>query len=142
MLNQYRVIRLLGRGTHGIVKYGEDMSKADPKAPDYAVVSVPHVAKSVRLSLNLYSLQAIKIIKRQPNRKRLPRADGRERTNTALARIRYEVAVMKRCNHDHIVRLIEVIDDPRSQAVFLGMTTLLRAHRPLHLTSFNSDGIS
>lgn len=66
------------------------------------------------------TFQAIKIIKRQPNRKRLPRADGRERTNTALARIRYEVAVMKRCNHDHIVRLIEVIDDPRSQAVFLG----------------------
>lgn len=32
---------------------------------------------------------------------------------------------MKRCNHDHIVRLIEVIDDPRSQAVFLGMMTSL-----------------
>jgi hypothetical protein len=55
-----------------------------------------------------------------PNRRKLPRADGRDRTNTALTRIRYEVAVMKRCNHDHIVRLIEVIDDPRSQAVFLG----------------------
>lgn len=41
MLNQYRVIRLLGRGTHGTVKYGEDMSKDDPKAPDYAVVSTP-----------------------------------------------------------------------------------------------------
>lgn len=104
MLNQYRIIRLLGRGTHGTVKYGEDMSKADPRAPDFAV--------------------AIKIIKRQPNRKRLPRADGRERTNTALARIRYEVAVMKRCNHDHIVRLIEVIDDPRNQSVFLVMEYL------------------
>lgn len=60
-----------------------------------------------------------------PQRKRLPRADGRERTNSALSRIRYEVAVMKRCSHDHIVRLIEVIDDPRSQAVFLGMFPFL-----------------
>jgi hypothetical protein len=40
MLNQYRVIRLLGRGTHGTVKYGEDMSKEDPHDPDFAVVSM------------------------------------------------------------------------------------------------------
>jgi hypothetical protein len=45
MLNQYRVIRLLGRGTHGIVKYCEDMSKADPRAPDFAVVSISYVVK-------------------------------------------------------------------------------------------------
>lgn len=103
MLNQYRITRTLGKGTHGTVKYGEDMSK-DPNAPEHQV--------------------AIKIIKRMANRKRLPRADGRERTNTALARIRYEVAVMKRCHHDHIVRLIEVIDDPRSHNVFLVMEYL------------------
>lgn len=104
MLNQYRVMRLLGRGTHGIVKYGEDMSKDDPHAPNYAV--------------------AIKIIKRMPNRKRLPRADGRDHTNSVLGRIKWEVAVMKRCNHDHIVKLIEVIDDPRSHSVFLVMEYL------------------
>ncbi|PVG04390.1 kinase-like protein [Serendipita vermifera] len=95
MLNQYRVIRLLGRGTHGAVKYGEDMSKADPLDPDYAV--------------------AIKIIKRIP---------GRGNTIITSARIRYEIAVMKRCIHDNIVRLIEVIDDPRSYAVFLVMEYL------------------
>jgi hypothetical protein len=55
-----------------------------------------------------------------PNRKRLPRADGRDHTNSVLGRIKWEVAVMKRCNHDHIVKLIEVIDDPRSHSVFLG----------------------
>ncbi|KAG8756581.1 hypothetical protein FRC14_002923 [Serendipita sp. 396] len=103
MLNQYRVMRSLGKGTHGTVKYCEDMSKDDPTDPDYA---------------------AIKIIKRMGNRKRLPRADGRDRTNSALSRIRHEVAVMKRCHHDHIVRLIEVIDDPRSLNVFLVMEYL------------------
>ncbi|KAG8821445.1 hypothetical protein FRC17_009828 [Serendipita sp. 399] len=99
MLNQYRVMKLLGKGTHGSVKYCENMQKEDPSDPDYAV--------------------AIKIIKRMGTRKRLPRADGRDRTNSALSRIRHEVAVMKRCHHDHIVRLIEVIDDPRSLNVFL-----------------------
>jgi hypothetical protein len=51
MLNQYRVMRLLGRGTHGIVKYGEDMSKDDPHAPNYAVVSTQQVCSPMLISL-------------------------------------------------------------------------------------------
>ncbi|KAG9058268.1 hypothetical protein FS842_011148 [Serendipita sp. 407] len=131
MLNQYRVMRSLGKGTHGTVKYCEDMSKDDPTDPDYAVASPCQTLCLRQIELaNLHHflsycsiLQAIKIIKRMGNRKRLPRADGRDRTNSALSRIRHEVAVMKRCHHDHIVRLIEVIDDPRSLNVFLGTSS-------------------
>jgi hypothetical protein len=50
MLNQYRVMRLLGRGTHGIVKYGEDMSKADPHTPNYAVVSKAQICSPLLIS--------------------------------------------------------------------------------------------
>lgn len=53
MLNQYRVIRLLGRGTHGTVKYGEDMSKNDLRDPDYAVVCTPNSTSSFMI-LHVY----------------------------------------------------------------------------------------
>ena len=35
-------------------------------------------------------------------------------------KVKQEIAIMKRCNHEHVVQLREVIDDRRSKKVFMG----------------------
>lgn len=58
---------------------------------------------------------AIKIINRV-TKKRLGNYDPNEQEN----KIRREIAIMKKCHHPNIVNLIEVIDNPNSQKVYLG----------------------
>jgi hypothetical protein len=59
---------------------------------------------------------AIKIINRV-TKKRLGNYDPNEQEN----KIRREIAIMKKCHHPNIVNLIEVIDNPNSQKLYLGM---------------------
>lgn len=35
-------------------------------------------------------------------------------------KIRREIAIMKKCIHPNVVRLIEVIDDPNARKIYLG----------------------
>ena len=58
---------------------------------------------------------AIKIINRV-TKKRLGNYDPNEQEN----KIKREIAIMKKCQHPNIVNLIEVIDNPNSQKVYLG----------------------
>lgn len=58
---------------------------------------------------------AIKIINRV-TKKRLGNYDPNEQEN----KIKREIAIMKKCHHPNIVKLIEVIDNPNSQKVYLG----------------------
>jgi hypothetical protein len=41
-----------------------------------------------------------------------------------LAKIRREIAIMKKCAHPNIVRLHEVIDDPAAEKIYLGALNL------------------
>ena len=59
---------------------------------------------------------AIKIINRV-TKKRLGNYDPNEQEN----KIKREIAIMKKCHHPNIVNLIEVIDNPNSQKVYLGI---------------------
>jgi hypothetical protein len=61
-------------------------------------------------------LVAIKIVNRV-TRKRLGRWDPME----AEQKIRREIAIMKKCIHPHVVSLREVMDDPNSKKIYLGM---------------------
>jgi hypothetical protein len=58
---------------------------------------------------------AIKIINRV-TKKKLGNYDPNEQEN----KIRREIAIMKKCHHPNVVNLIEVIDNPNSQKVYLG----------------------
>ena len=58
---------------------------------------------------------AIKIVNRV-TKKRLGNYDPNEQEN----KIKREIAIMKKCCHPNIVNLIEVIDNPNSQKVYLG----------------------
>lgn len=41
-------------------------------------------------------------------------------------KIRREIAIMKKCIHPHVVRLIEVIDDPTARKIYLGKVVELQ----------------
>lgn len=71
----------------------------------------------VKLAKDLESgtIVAIKIINRK-TKKRLGNYDPNEQEN----KIKREIAIMKKCQHPNIVNLIEVIDNPDSQKVYLG----------------------
>ena len=64
---------------------------------------------------------AIKIVNRV-TRKRLGRWDPME----AEQKIRREIAIMKKCIHPNVVALREVMDDPNSKKVYLGIVLLSR----------------
>jgi len=86
-INKYEIIDEIGRGTHGKVKLGRDLT-----SDEYV---------------------AIKIVERhsRPRLGKIVRQDDEK--------VRREIAILKKCRHPNVVRLIEVIDDPASRKVYL-----------------------
>ncbi|KAK9470986.1 kinase-like domain-containing protein [Dipodascopsis tothii] len=89
-INAYEILRELGRGQHGKVKLARDLTCGD--------------------------LVAIKIMART-ERPRLGRPA--RRGSTQEDNVRREIAILKRCDHPHIVRLREVLDDSSRKKIFL-----------------------
>lgn len=88
-LNKYEIIKKLGSGQHGQVKLGWD-----PEARMYV---------------------AIKTVDR-----REPRRLGRSlRGPSTEEKVRREIAILKKCSHPNVVKLIEVLDDMRSRKIYL-----------------------
>lgn len=95
VLNTYEILREIGRGEHGKVKLARDLVHDE--------------------------LVAIKIVSRK-NKHERPRLRLRP-TDTAVfdaeAKVRREIAIMKRCHHKNIVRLREVLDDRSMYKIYL-----------------------
>ncbi|KAK9468194.1 kinase-like domain-containing protein [Lipomyces arxii] len=89
-LNTYEIIHEIGRGQHGKVKLGRDLTTGD-----YVAIKIMNRLGRPRLG--------------RPLRPGLSQEE----------KIRREVAILKKCNHPHIVRLREVLDDPSSKKIFL-----------------------
>lgn len=87
LINNFEVIREIGRGEHGKVKLGRDIEH------DHYV--------------------AIKIVPRYSRQRRLGRL-GEPQDQT-----KKEVAILKKARHPNVVSLIEVIDDPTRNKVYL-----------------------
>ena len=94
MLNQYVLLRELGRGVHGKVKLAYDTENDE--------------------------FVAVKIVRKQNNRPRNRLSGLGMAVASPDLKIRKEIAIMKKCIHPHVVRLYEVIDDPKSQKIFMG----------------------
>jgi SNF1-activating kinase 1 len=73
------------------------------------------------------------IYRRLPRSTRLtaPRLTPQQETES---KIRREIAVMKKCIHQNLVRLREVIDDPASKKVYLGTSPFSPLPRPSSLS--------
>lgn len=76
------------------------------------------------------NLQAIKIVDKT-TRRRL----GRSQLSNEQ-KIRREIAIMKKCIHPNVVRLIEVIDDPNARKIYLG-----KGRMPLGITMRSNCGV-
>lgn len=93
VLNTYEILREIGRGEHGKVKLAKDLVHNE--------------------------LVAIKIVSRRRRNKPSLRRKLTEPANEYEVKIRREIAIMKACNHKHIVRLREVLDDANSNKIYL-----------------------
>lgn len=45
--------------------------------------------------------------------------NGRPPLNSTMNSIRKEIAIMKKCRHGNVVRLIEVIDDSQDEKIYM-----------------------
>ena len=98
VLNFYEILSEIGRGEHGKVKLARDVVHNE--------------------------LVAIKIVSRNSKEKaRFFKLRDRSQNTNGLSeyeqKIRREIAIMKKCNHKHIIKLIELLDDVKSNKIYL-----------------------
>lgn len=98
MINNYAIIEEIGRGTHGKVKLGMDMTTGQTVA--------------------------IKIVERSQGRERLGRKN--EKGANSEIKVRREIAILKKIRHPNVVQLLEVIDDARFKKVYLVLEYVVR----------------
>lgn len=98
MINNYAIIEEIGRGTHGKVKLGMDMTTGQTVA--------------------------IKIVERSQGRPRLGRKN--EKGPNSEIKVRREIAILKKIRHPNVVQLLEVIDDARFKKVYLVLEYVVR----------------
>ena len=93
ILNTYEILKDLGSGQHGKVKLAKDIA----------------TGKNV----------AIKIVDRTGKPALLLNRITRGKGQTQEDKIRKEIAIMKKCDHPHVVKLIEVLDAENSRKIYL-----------------------
>ncbi|KAH9945142.1 kinase-like domain-containing protein, partial [Epithele typhae] len=109
IINQYELKRKVGKGQHGEVYLAEDSIKGYM----LAVKCLRRKNKNDRLNKLRRSYQ-------QP----LPRSPNSAQLGDTEHKIRKEIAIMKKLNHPHIVRLLEVVDDPLQDKIYMVMEYL------------------
>lgn len=111
MINQYEFDHRVGRGQHGDVFLARDTSSGGIEVAIKAVKRKnPKVDKlSMLRKRNL------------PSSPHLPLTD---QLGSTEHKIRKEIAIMKKCCHPHVVRLLEVIDDNLNERIFMVMEYL------------------
>ncbi|CEL55283.1 calcium/calmodulin-dependent protein kinase kinase [Rhizoctonia solani AG-1 IB] len=104
-INQYEVGKEIGRGMHGKVRVGHNVQTGE-------IVAIKVVERNPRKGRNIS--QALR-------RAQAARDTGGDapHVSSTEAKIRREIAIMKKCHHENVVRLLEVIDDESNKKIFL-----------------------
>ncbi|KAH7884289.1 kinase-like domain-containing protein [Phlebopus sp. FC_14] len=110
-LNQYLRSHRVGRGQHGEVWVCWDLSNDRREVAIKAVKrNNPRAEKMNRL--------------RRRNLPTSPHTPLTDKLGSLEQKIRKEIAIMKKCRHGHIVRLLEVIDDKLNERIYMVMEYL------------------
>ncbi|RDB29124.1 Serine/threonine-protein kinase ssp1 [Hypsizygus marmoreus] len=119
MLNNYARHAKIGGGQHGEVYLCYKINtRVPPGDPDRRV---PVAMKSVKRD-NARAKQMKRLRQqRLPTTEHTPLAD---KLGTTEAKIRKEIAIMKKCRHPHVVRLFEIIDDRMKEKIYMVMEYL------------------
>ncbi|KAJ2336240.1 hypothetical protein GGI00_000945, partial [Coemansia sp. RSA 2681] len=120
MINQYMIIRELGRGTHGKVKLAFDTITGDY----YAIKVIDKESRDRRLRFNNTSAQRATHRGAAGSRRRSchqrASSHGFLRIDIdKMERVKREIAILKKCRHPNVVRLREVIDDAHARRIYL-----------------------
>lgn len=107
--NQYVRCARIGKGHHGEVYLCEDSVRGHKEV----------AVKGVR---RRDPRDKIKLLRK--NYQEQDPTTGKMKLNTTENSIRKEIAVMRRCRHPNIVTLLEVIDDPQQEKIYLVMEYL------------------
>ncbi|XP_071945010.1 calcium/calmodulin-dependent protein kinase kinase 1-like isoform X2 [Antedon mediterranea] len=98
-LNQYQLREEIGKGTFGVVKlaYNEEDNK------NYA----------------MKILSKKRLIRKGGFARRPPPRGGRKVPKTPLDRVYQEIAILKKLDHPNVVKLVEVLDDPSEDELYM-----------------------
>lgn len=112
VLNTYEILREIGKGEHGKVKLARDLENNE-------LVAIKIVNRKSRKERPRFK-------RREPSIGTEDRKGGdeisplhRKLNNEYELKIKREIAIMKKCNHKHIVKLKEVLDDEKSHKIYL-----------------------
>ncbi|KAK4190414.1 putative calcium/calmodulin-dependent protein kinase [Podospora australis] len=123
MINQYVIKDEIGRGSYGAVHLATDQY-----GNEYAVKAFSKARLRKRIQSNILRLGPRNLDRGFPSRAGfgapdLPNArlsDQRAKeAQDALFLIREEIAIMKKLNHPNLVQLIEVLDDPEEDTLYM-----------------------
>lgn len=105
MLNQYRLEEDIGRGSFGTVRVAID------------------VGTNIKYAVKEYSKSRLQKVRRTEEMQRRRRRDSKPvievDSNSPLNLVRREIAIMKKLDHPNIVSLIEVLDDPVTDKLYM-----------------------
>lgn len=111
IVNQYLRSHRVGKGQHGEVWVCWDMSDNRREVAIKAVKRVNPRAEKLNLL-------------RRRNLPASPHTPLTDKLSSLEQKIRKEIAIMKKCRHGHIVRLLEVIDDKLNERIYMVMEYL------------------
>ncbi|KAF8897022.1 kinase-like domain-containing protein [Gymnopilus junonius] len=115
-LNQYIRGEKIGKGKHG-----EVYACRTEDANAYTMASQIFFYHAVKAVLKFQAHDKMKLLRRNYQQQS---QNGRLPLNSTVNSIRKEIAIMKKCRHGNVVRLIEVIDDPQDEKIYMIMELL------------------
>ncbi|OAV86612.1 CAMKK/CAMKK-META protein kinase [Puccinia triticina 1-1 BBBD Race 1] len=121
-LNQYLLLKTIGRGSFGSVELAQDTSIVGPDAaPGKALYAIKEYSKSrMRKRARILNHRS-RIMSRSASSNQSPTQPTRllSESSEGILLVKEEVAIMKKLSHPNIVSLLEVIDTDQDSLFFV-----------------------